>query len=118
MKGLAAQAMLTAFIVALALIGYDRLVFRPSQTVGIVDVSAVYRQKEAEFARIVTKSQSDAERQNAMAMAGDFAKRLPEALDELPRECGCLVVLRSAVAGSARHTVDLTELLLKKVNAR
>ena len=36
-------------------------------------------------------------------------------LDELPRECGCLVVLRTAVAGSP-HAVDLTPALRRKVD--
>ena len=48
-------------------------------------------------------------------MARRFSQRLPAALDELPRECGCLVVLKSAVAGDALRTVDLTAHLKQKV---
>jgi hypothetical protein len=48
-------------------------------------------------------------------VARAFAQRLPTALEELPRECGCLVVLRTAVAGPAPRTVDLTAELRRKV---
>ena len=50
-------------------------------------------------------------------MARAFAQRLPLALVELPRECNCLVILRTAVAGSTPNTVDLTAQLRKKVAA-
>jgi conjugal transfer pilin signal peptidase TrbI len=36
-------------------------------------------------------------------MARAFAQRLPLALDELPRECNCLVILKTAVAGPTPH---------------
>ena len=50
-------------------------------------------------------------------MAKTFAQRLPAALDELPRECGCLVLLKTAVAGPTPNTVDLTARLRRKVEA-
>lgn len=40
-------------------------------------------------------------------MARAFAQRLPLALDELQRECNCLVILRTAVAGPTPNTIDL-----------
>jgi hypothetical protein len=106
----------TAFIVALALLAYDRIVVRPARLVGVVDVGEVYRLKEAEFTQIVTKSGSEDERQKALAMARQFAQRLPLALEELPRECACLVVIRTAVAGTPPHATDLTALLKRKVD--
>ena len=53
----------------------------------------------------------------AMAQGLAFAQRLPTALEELPRDCGCLVVLKGAVAGVTPHTVDLTAQLRQKVGA-
>ena len=50
-------------------------------------------------------------------MARSFAQRLPVALEELPRECNCLVVLKAAVAGATPNTVDLTAALRRKVSA-
>lgn len=117
MNQVALNALVAVLIMAGGLLAYDRLVFRPSQVVGVVDVAEVYRLKEGEFADLITKGKSDDERQRAMDMARRFAKRLPQALEELPRECGCLVVLQSAVAGRTPHTVDLTARLKAKVDA-
>jgi hypothetical protein len=50
-------------------------------------------------------------------MARSFSQRLPLALDELPRECGCLVVLKTAVAGPTPNTVDLTAAAAQKGGA-
>ena len=114
-----AQSLVTLFVVAASLAAYDRWVLRPALVIGVVDVAEVYRAKEAEFTQILTKTlsqpSSEEARQNALAMARAFAQRLPAALDELPRECGCLVLLKTAVAGSTPSTVDLTPQLRRKV---
>ena len=115
MKALLLQALLAMVIVGAALVAYDRLVVRPGQLVGVVDVGEVYRQKEAEFTLILTKAGSDGERDRAMVMARAFAQRLPVALEELPRDCGCLVVLKSALAGQTPRTLDLTAHLKRKL---
>jgi hypothetical protein len=118
MKTLLLQAVATMLIVAAAIGLYHRQVVRPSLRIGLVDVGEVYRQKEAEFTLILTKAVGDEERQRAMVMARSFAQRLPIALEELPHDCGCLVVLKSAVAGPTPQTVDLTAHLKRKVEAR
>ena len=97
---------------------YDRYVIRPLRLVGIVDVGEVYRQKEAEFTLLLTQAVSDGDRDKAFAMARSFSQRLPLALEELPRECGCLVVLKSALAGPTPRTLDLTAQLRRKVEAQ
>lgn len=117
MKALLISLLWPLLAVGAGLAAYDRWIVRPALRVGVVDVGEVYRQKEAEFTLILTRAGSDDERQRAMVMARRFAQRLPAALDELPRECGCLVVLKSAVAGDAVRTVDLTAHLKTKVEA-
>ena len=116
-----AHGLVTLFLVAASLAAYDRLVLRPALVIGVVDVAEVYRAKEAEFTQLLTKTLSQAaseeDRQKALSMARAFAQRLPAALDELPRECGCLVLLKAAVAGPTPHTVDLTVQLRRKVEA-
>ena len=97
------------------LAAYDRMVVRPAQRVGVVDVGEVYRQKEAEFTQLLTRATNDADREKAFALARSFSQRLPAALEELPRDCACLVVLKSAVAGRTPRTVDLTALLQQKL---
>ena len=105
-------------VTACGLLAYDRLVVRPSQVIGVVDVAEIYRLKEAEFAALMTRGNSDADRQQAMDLATSFARRLPRALEELPADCRCLVVLKSALAGPTAHTLDLTALLKTKLDAR
>lgn len=112
-----ANALLLLFLVAGGLALYDRIVVRPALVIGVVDVAEVYRSKEAEFTQILTKTTLEEDRQKALLMARVFAQRLPVALEELPRDCSCLVVLKSAIAGWTSHTVDLTPLLRKKVDA-
>ena len=116
-KALLPNAALALLIVAAALAAYDRWVVRPGQMIGLVDVGEVYRQKEAEFTLLLTRAGSDGERDKAFAMARSFSQRLPLALEELPRDCGCLVVLKSAVAGPTPRTLDLTAQLRRKVEA-
>ena len=115
------QGLVTLLVVAASLTAYDRWVLRPALVIGVVDVAEVYRAKEAEFTQILTKAlsqpASEEERQKALVMARAFAQRLPLALDELPRECNCLVVLRTAVAGPTPNTIDLTAQLRRKVAA-
>ena len=94
-----------------ALVGYHRLVVSPALTVGVVDVASLYRDKEAEFAKVITSGAPEADRQVALARAREFAQRLPGALDEVAAECGCLLILKSAVASMDRRTVDLTRRL-------
>ena len=54
MKAWAVHALLAACLVAVSLIGYDRMVLRPALVVGVVDLSEVYRSKEAEFTGLLT----------------------------------------------------------------
>lgn len=100
---------------------YDRHVVQPGLRLGIVDVGEVYRQREAEFTRMVTDAgsaatpQAEQARAQALAMAQQFARRLPAALQELAQDCACLVLQRSAVAGAPAHAQDLTALLRQKL---
>jgi NAD-dependent oxidoreductase involved in siderophore biosynthesis len=116
-KGLAIHLATTVTIVVLALASYDRYVVRPAQRIGVVDLAEVYRAKEQEFARLLARGTTEEERQQAQALARRFAERLPTALDELPRDCGCLVVLKSALVGHAGNVIDLTAQLRRKVGA-
>lgn len=114
MKALFSHTLVSVLIVAVGIAAYDRWVLRPALVVGVVDLSEVYRAKEDQFTRLLTKTGSEDERQQALLMARHFSQRLPAALDELPRECNCLVVLKTAVAGGP-NAVDLTPALRRKV---
>ncbi|MDR1424110.1 MAG: hypothetical protein LBI92_05865 [Azoarcus sp.] len=114
MKTFFLHLFVTAAVAVVALVLYDRLVVRPALVVGVVDIAAVYREKEAEFTRLVTGATTDDGRRIALEMAQEFSRRLPAALAELPDECNCLVVLKTAIAG-APASVDLTPALRRKV---
>jgi hypothetical protein len=110
------HAGIAACLMAASLLLYDRLVLRPALVIGVVDLADVYRAKEAEFTRLLTKAgDAEQDRVKALALAQRFSERLPAVLDELPRECACLVVLKSAVAG-APYSLDLTPALRRKVD--
>jgi hypothetical protein len=115
MKTIALSVALSTLVATCGLIVYDRLVVRPGRLVGVVDVSEIYRTTEAEFSALLTASKSDEERQRALDLANALAKRLSAALDELPADCQCLVMLKSAVAGTPASTLDLTPLLKAKL---
>ncbi|MCZ4314778.1 hypothetical protein O4H66_15320 [Comamonadaceae bacterium G21597-S1] len=111
----ALDTLASLLLVTLALLGYHRYVVQPALRIGVVDLAEVYRAKEAEFTQALTRADAPDARDKALQMAGDFARKLPRALEELPRECQCLVVLRSAVAGVHGRSVDLTPLLRNKL---
>lgn len=112
-----ANALVSLIAAASALIAYDRQVIRPVRTVGVVDLAEVYRVKEDEFTRRLTAARTEEERQATLQMARSFSQRLPMALESLPAECGCLVLLKASVAGPTPYTVDLTPRLHQKVEA-
>ncbi|WP_418319595.1 hypothetical protein [Piscinibacter sakaiensis] len=116
MKAALLQAGLSLAISAASVSIYHHWFVRPSLRLGLVDVAEVYRLKEAEFTAIVTQSTSEGERERAMGLALVFAQRLPLALDELPGECGCLVMLKSAVAAPSPRAIDLTAHLKAKLD--
>ena len=60
-----AQLALTLLVVGAALLIYDRSVVRPAQRIGVVDLAEVYRQKEAEFTQLLTRTHAEDDRQKA-----------------------------------------------------
>lgn len=116
MKLLLANALVSLFVVALGIAAYHHYVRSPADRIGVIDVAEVYRLKEKEFTDLVTKAgASEADKDKAMAGAEAFARALPRALEELPQECGCLVLVRNAIAAATPTTIDLTPVLKRKV---
>lgn len=104
---------------ALGLYAYHTRWVQAPLTIGVVDISDVYRAKEREYSDLLTKAgATDEDQQRARAMAGQFAADLPKALSEMPAECQCLVLLKSAVVGDTPNTLELTALLRRKLGMR
>ena len=109
MKLLAWNAVITSVIVSLALVGYDRAVRRPATVVGLIDVGEVMKRQHAAVLGTVTKpTASERDRARATDRGAQFSTVFPRALDQLAEECGCLVLVRSAVAGVPPNSIDLT----------
>lgn len=100
----------------LAVAAYHFLIL-PSQLprIGVVDLLAIYRDKEAAFTRLIGKEgATDRDREAAMAGATEFARGLPLALDALSADCRCVILAGNAVAG--RHTaIDLSPELRRRL---
>lgn len=115
MKPIVLQAMWMVLVAALSIGTYDRLVVRPALRIGVVDTAEVYRAKEAQFMKILTKGGSAEDSRKALLLAKEFTELFPVALSELQRDCDCVVIDRSAVVGWRSNMVDLTPLLKAKV---
>jgi hypothetical protein len=115
-KVLLAHTLVTLVIVALTLVGYDRFVRRPATRVGLIDVGEVVRLKDARVLDVLTRAATtDGEKKAAVDFGTRFTAVFPQALEELTRECECLVLARSAVAGLPPQAVELTAALKQKV---
>ena len=120
MKPLALSVALNMLLILLALIAYDRYARARELRVAVVDVAAVYRWKEVQFTALLTQPGSDARADpSASQMATEFARALPQALDDIAAECHCLLLTRAVVAGPpehvAAHVADLTPTLKQKL---
>jgi hypothetical protein len=115
-RALVLNALVTLLIVGGALWAYDRYRLVPVSRIGVIDVAETYRQKEAQFVASVTNRSADSSDPNlASEFATQFANQLTEALEALPEECKCLVLLKPAVVGRSMNIVDLTPGLRVKV---
>lgn len=95
---------------------YDWLRDAGKPAFGVVDLAAVYREKEEAFAKIIGNDKAtEDERNKAVSSAQAFAKALPIALEALSQECGCVVLMGNAVASRSAQVQDLTPLLRAKV---
>lgn len=82
---------------------------RQKPAFGTLDVSELYRLKEAQVAAVLVKRDSaDTERLLAIQRAAAFGAELSKVIETLPQDCGCLVLARGAVLGTGTHLVDLT----------
>jgi len=120
MKPLALGVAINVLLIVLAGIAYDQYARVRELRVAVVDVAAVYRWKEAQFTALLTQPGTDARAEaNAPQLAAEFARELPQALDDIAAECRCLLLTRAVLAGSpehvAAHVADLTATLKQKL---
>lgn len=126
----ALRMLVISLVVTVAsLVAYDHFVARPARRLGVVDLAAIFRAEEDEYTRVFYKAAAaNGAGATGAAPAGagptpaqlaqDFAQRLPLALNELSRECRCVIVVRGAVATLGEGMVDLTPALRGKLGMR
>jgi len=82
----------------------------------VINLSAVYREKDADFAERITRAGTDAEREHVLAAARDFSHRLPVAIElKVAHECRCIALISDAVVTPSPRAIDLTPSLRRKV---
>lgn len=102
-------------LIVAALLVYHRIGVVPALQIGVIDLAEIYRAQEASFTRQITAARSDAERDAALAKVSTFTQRLTLALESLPRECNCLVLIKGAATAPPGRLRDLTAELQHKV---
>lgn len=112
---IAASAAIAVLASGAIVTAYHRAVVRPALAIGVVDVGAVYRVKEVELG--VLLGAGDDERQRAVRMAREFADRVGLALEQLSADCACLLVSSGALATASPRAVDLTPVLLGRMES-
>jgi hypothetical protein len=120
MKPLALGVAINVLLIVLVVIAYDQYARLRELRVAVVDVAAVYRWKEAQFTALLTQPGTDARTApGAPQLAAEFARELPQALDDIAAECRCLLLARAVLAGPpehvAAHVADLTATLKQKL---
>ena len=120
MKPLALGVAINVLLILLAVIAYDQYARLRELRVAVVDVAAVYRWKEAQFTALLTQPGTDARAEaSAPQLAVEFARELPQALDDIAAECHCLLLTRAVLAGTpehvAAHVADMTVTLKQKL---
>ncbi len=115
-KALLSNVVTSACVCSAMFFAHDRWIAEPAPRLGVVDVASVYRLKEKQLVDMVTPaSATEDDRKKAASIALEFGNNLPAALDDLSRECACLVLVNHAIAGGARSLADLTPALSKRL---
>ncbi len=101
-----------AFAISAALLAaYHFLVPPPAAKFGRVDLASVIAEQQRGFAELVAKGEAE----RAYDHAAHTGKSLSQAVGELARECGCVILVSDAVVAGA---VDLTPRLREIVHAK
>lgn len=86
------------------------------KTVGIVNATDLWKRGQTQVAEaLVQPATSDAQRREALASAQRYGERLQIALDQVARDCRCVLVTSSAVL--AGQAPDYTESVARAMAA-
>jgi hypothetical protein len=114
------QGLLTLSLCIISVVGYHLvlthyLLPKPLK-IGMVDIGSIVRKKEVEFTKLVSATTStDKDREKAIEGAQAFSRQFGQILSELPAQCGCVVLPRSAIASDSPEVINLTPVVMQRV---
>ena len=82
-----------------------------------LNVAELFSERQQELARLVSESGSEAATEKALKSAKAFGRQLEAEALALPRECGCIVLVRGAVVGGTALP-DYTDLVRQRMKSR
>lgn len=99
--------LMALLVVTVTLAAYHFWLAKPTAGFAVVDLASVVKIKETEFTTLLSRPNvSDEDREAAYLMVSRIGPAIERAVDRLQKECGCTIVVKSAViAGPAE---DLT----------
>jgi hypothetical protein len=88
----------SVFISLVFLVGNNWLLSINQPRYAVIDVQDVYGEKQKEFSQIILKKgTTEDDRQKAVDMAQRFGKNLDAVLKTVTKECGCILLNKSAL---------------------
>lgn len=100
-------------LLVLAPAAYKLYVNRPPQ-IATVDLAQLLKEEETRFSSKLTASMSDEARKGVADSVEAYGKRLSVEVDKLSQECGCVLINKAAILGTANVT-DMTPVLRERV---
>jgi hypothetical protein len=82
-----------------------------------LNVAELFSERQRELARLVSENGSEAATEKAVESARAFGKQLEAEALALPRQCGCIVLVRGAVVGGTALP-DYTDLVRQRMKSR
>ena len=82
-----------------------------------LNVAELFSERQRELARLVSENGSEAATEKAVENARAFGKQLEAEALALPKECGCIVLVRGAVVGGTALS-DYTDLVRQRLKSR
>lgn len=112
-KGIAVGVLVSSLISAASLTAYD-LLFRNNSKLATADLAEIVKIREIQFTALVNKlNVTDKERMEAWNLVNRIGPEIEKALDDVQQECGCTLVVKSAVLAGPQQ--DMTEALKAKL---
>ena len=75
--------------------------------VAVVDVAEVVAIQQEQFVKLLSSNNvTDKEREQSFLMVSSFGERMKAAIGEIQKECGCTLVVKSAIIGTVADYTD------------